>query len=898
MTMQLQAGTKLGPYEILAPLGAGGMGEVYSARDSRLGRDVAVKVLPQQFTGDSERTRRFEQEARAAGMLNHPNILTIYDIGSVDGNVYVVSELLTGRTLREKMKEDSVPVRKVVDYALQMARGLSAAHDKGIVHRDLKPENVFVTQDSRVKILDFGLAKLTSPEPVSGQHSVLQTIDPGTEPGMMLGTMGYMSPEQVRGRSVDHRSDIFSFGAILYEMLSSKRAFPGDSSADVITAILKGDPPDLAASGVQTPPGLHRVVQHCLEKDPEERFQSVRDLAFDLEMISGISGASSSVVTAAAAAESPRKSWMRSTFALPLALLLVFVIGSIAGRYSFPSKTTSVETSLPPQVSFQKLTDIPGREYEPSLSPDGKNFVYVSAPNGNQDIFLSRVGGRNATNLTQKSTADDYQPAFSPSGDQLAFRSERDGGGIFLMGASGESVRRLTDYGFFPNWSPDGKELVFSTVKNDPLHGGGGTQVWIINVQTGQKRMFLKGHDATAPAWAPQGNRIAYWGLKENSGQRDIWTVGESGKDPIPVTNDPPVDWNPVWSPDGKYLYYISDRSGSMNLQRIRIDQQNGKLLGQPENVVTPSAWIENVSFSTNPNQFVYAAFDTRSEIQKISFDPMQEKLTSLPQAVTSSTDLFDVAQVSPDGQWLTFFTVWPQQDIFVIRTDGSEKTKLTDDLYRDRYPSWSPDGKSIIFMSDRSGTYDLWIIQKDGSNLTRATNGPPLIWQPHYSPDAKTVLTNNEKGTYLFDASSNFPWHNPTMLPQLPSHPDNPFSGKVWSPDGKMIAGAAAPTNELILYTLENQQYKTIPLSQTTAFAQKSIAGWLSDQKRLLFFIGRTFYITDTDSGATRKIAELDADLSWAKLSSDNRTLYVQRYVSQSDIWMGTIQNPSPAKK
>ncbi len=891
--MQLKAGTRLGPYEILGPLGAGGMGEVYRAQDPRLSREVALKVLPPQFTGDSDRMRRFEQEARAAGMLNHPNILTIYDIGSVDGNVYVVSELLIGRTLRERMKESPIPVRKVTDYSLQMARGLSAAHDKGIVHRDLKPENIFITQDSRVKILDFGLAKLTAPEPASGQHSVLQTIDAGTEPGVMLGTMGYMSPEQVRGRNVDHRSDIFSFGAILYEMLSSRRAFPGDTSADVITAILKGEPQDVISSGVQLPPGLQHVVQHCLEKDPEERFQSIRDLAFQLEMISGISGTAASSASVPAAAQTHKNRTKLGL--LPLALLFVLVIGGFAGRYLFPSKSNPAASTSMPQVSFQKLTDIPGTEYQPSLSPDGKSFVYVSRQKGSADIFSSRVGGRSATNLTQNSSADDTQPAFSPSGDQIAFRSERDGGGIFVMEAGGESVRRLTDLGFFPAWSPDGKEIAFSTVNNDPLHGGGDATLWIVNVETGQKRVLLEGRDSTAPTWAPQGNRLAYWGLKGNSGQRDLWTAGVSGKDAVVVTDDSPVDWNPVWSPDGKFLYFISDRSGSMNLQRVPIDEQTGKLQGKPENVITPSAWIESISFSSNPNQLVYAAFDNRSEIEKMSFDPVQEKITSLPQDVTSSTDFFDVAQVSPDGEWLTFFTGWPQQDIYVIRTDGSEKTKLTDDHFRDRYPSWSPDGKSIAFMSDRSGQYEQWLIQRDGSGLTQATNDSLVSWTPRISPDGKYVITNNENGTYLFDASSGVPWRKSAVLPDLPGNAANPFSGAFWSPDGKSIAGVRVEaTDQIILYSVENRQYKLIAIPPRIGDREAALAGWFSDNRRFLFLSGRALYIVDTDSGSVRKIAELNADASWAKLSSDNRTLYVQRTQSQSDIWMATLHSPS----
>ena len=289
--MTLAAGSRLGPYEILSPLGAGGMGEVYRARDPRLGREVAIKVLPASFSADPDRLRRFEQEARAAGILNHPNITAVYDIGTHDGAPYVVQELLEGETLRSRLAGGAFTPRKALGHALQIANGLAAAHEKGIVHRDLKPENVFVTSDGRVKLLDFGLAKLTE-TPGSTGGTNLPTAAPATEPGMVLGTLGYMSPEQVRGKPADARSDIFSFGAILYEMLSGRRAFHGDSAADTMSAILLKEPVELSTSNRDVSPGLERVVHHCLEKNPEQRFQSARDLAFDLESLSDVSGLS------------------------------------------------------------------------------------------------------------------------------------------------------------------------------------------------------------------------------------------------------------------------------------------------------------------------------------------------------------------------------------------------------------------------------------------------------------------------------------------------------------------------------------------------------------------------------------------------------------------------------
>src|SRR5262249_46959275 len=286
--MTISAGSRLGPYEVVSPLGAGGMGEVYRARDTRLGREVAIKVLPPSLSADADRLRRFEQEARAAGVLNHPNITAVYDIGEHCGAPYVVQELLEGETLRQALAGAKLPPRKAIEYALQIAHGLAAAHEKGIVHRDLKPENLFVTKDGRVKILDFGLAKLVHAE-TGPEATGLPTVTGGTEPGVVLGTLGYMSPEQVKGKAADARSDIFSFGAILYEMLSGRRAFHGDSAAETMSAILREEPPDLSVTNQSISPGLERIVRHCIEKNPEQRFHSAHDVAFALEALPGLS---------------------------------------------------------------------------------------------------------------------------------------------------------------------------------------------------------------------------------------------------------------------------------------------------------------------------------------------------------------------------------------------------------------------------------------------------------------------------------------------------------------------------------------------------------------------------------------------------------------------------------
>src|SRR5687768_15220452 len=376
--MSLAAGTQLGPYEVMDLLGAGAMGEVYRARDTRLRRQVAVKVLPASIGNDPARLKRFEQEARAAGALNHPNIVAIRDVGHESGSPYVVSELLEGETLRERMGGMPLPPRKVMDYAIQIARGLAAAHEKGIVHRDLKPDNIFLTRDGGVKILDFGLAKLgRAPFAASFEDSVsaAPTCDPLTEEGTVLGTVGYMSPEQVRGQNADHRSDIFSFGAVLYEMLTGQRAFKGRSAVETLNAILKEEPPQITVANPPLPPALERIVYHCLEKNPAERFQSAHDLAFDIEALSSPSG--SGPRAALLPGESP---WQRARPALLAALIMALpAAGFLLARAA----------SHHPNPEYQRLTFRRGTVYGARFSPDGQ-VVYSAAWDGRKPELYAR----------------------------------------------------------------------------------------------------------------------------------------------------------------------------------------------------------------------------------------------------------------------------------------------------------------------------------------------------------------------------------------------------------------------------------------------------------------------------------------------------------------------------
>ncbi|HET8825418.1 MAG TPA: protein kinase, partial [Terriglobales bacterium] len=403
--MALTSGTKLGPYEIESPLGAGGMGEVYRARDTRLGRDVALKILPESFAHESDRLHRFEQEARAVAALNHPNILAVFDIGESNGAPYLVSELLEGETLRVVLDRGAIPPRKAIDYAVQIAQGLAAAHEKGIVHRDLKPENVFVTKDARIKILDFGLAKVAQKASAATSDGATMTSS-HTAMGVVMGTASYMAPEQVRGEQVDARTDIFAFGAVLYEMVSGKRAFRRDTAAETMTAVLKEDPAELTDTGHPVPPSLDRIVRRCLEKNPEQRFQSAKDLSFAL---SALSGTDSSAVAKIAPSG-------KRAHALPLSASLAVMVLIVAALAIW-----LLARHLGSEGRMQFAIPVTGEVSHMALSVDGSMLVFVSPKedSGLPVLFLQHVGSPDV--LMVPGTEGASYPFWSPDGAYVAF---------------------------------------------------------------------------------------------------------------------------------------------------------------------------------------------------------------------------------------------------------------------------------------------------------------------------------------------------------------------------------------------------------------------------------------------------------------------------------------------
>ena len=868
-TGQSLTGRVLGHYRILEPIGGGGMGIVYKAEDLRLARVVALKFLPPELTRDPEAKARFLQEARAASALDHPNICTVHEVGETDeGRLYLSMPCYDGETLRRRIERGPLSIDEATDIAQQIAKGLLKSHRRGIVHRDIKPANLVITSDGVVKILDFGLAKL------AGAAAITRT-------GSSVGTPAYMSPEQARGEDVDHRTDLWSLGVVLYEMVTGKRPFRGEHEQAVLYSILNEKPKPLTEARADAPAELEKIVGGLLAKDPADRYPSVDGA------LAGLKALRNEPMTATVRTDSfvvPKAPGVR-----PWVWAAVAAAAVVAGIGGFLLSRPGARAGADPLLaSYSRLTDQEGSETFPSLSPDGGELVYVKASSpGNLDLWHQRVGGSNPRNLTADSGFDDSQPAFSPDGQQIAFRSEREGGGLFVMGATGESVRRLTDAGYNPAWSPDGWKIAFATEGvEDPLERRTESQLWTVNLATGEKRLLVKG-DAVQPSWSPRGQRIAYWGLPADSSERILWTVPAQGGEPVRVTDGAYLDWNPVWSPDGRHLYFVSDRSGSMNVWRVPVDEDSGKVLGGPEPVTSSSQSLGLLSLSKD-GKLVYATNESRSNLVRLSFDPERGAVSGEPQPVTQGARTVRSAVASPDGRWVAFDTASPQEDLFIVRPDGTGQSQLTNDAARDRIPRWSADGSRILFYSDRGGEYGAWTIRADGSDLKAIPHGPGPLYSPLWSPDGRWLAGSLGNGSAaLVDLT--LPVERRLKLLPPPGR-GQVFSPTSWSADGGRLAGtvdAAEQTERssrlgIALYTLASGTYEKLTESGETP-------RWLAHGRGLIYLDAGRIFLLDLATGKPRPLLASSSGSAFTSVnvSPDDRTLFAVRASDEGDVWL-----------
>ncbi|HJU92616.1 MAG TPA: protein kinase [Pyrinomonadaceae bacterium] len=1358
----LVPGSAVGPYQIIRPLGSGGMGDIYLAEDTRLGRKVALKALPTAFTKDPERVRRFQLEARAASALNHTNIITIYDIGQMDHLHYIAMEFVDGETLRQRMRAGRLTIDHALEVALNAGTALLAAHEAGIVHRDIKPENIMLRADGVVKVLDFGLAKLAESKVIVSEASTLFQ----TQQGIVIGTAPYMSPEQARGITVDPRTDIWSLGAVLYEMVGGCPAFEGPTTSDVIAAILGREPVPLVRHRPEVPTELEWIIKKALRKDRDERYQTAKEFLADLKNLAQnpssqmsrariaidslailplqnnysdqsmeyfSDGISESMINSLSqlpdlrvmawstvshykgrqidprqagreldvravltgrvmhsgdnmaikvemvdvndgsqlwgggcackpsdildietqisceisekllhhltneerkqlarrptdnveayhsylkgrycwnkrtdedvkkaieyfkkaieadptyalayvgladaylvlgsfgiATIAPKDAFPKAREALiraleiddtlaeahaslayclgnydwnwasaeiefkralalkpgyatahhwygfiylasmgrldeaiaeakrgheldPLALpvssnigLLLYLarrydealeqfsrnlemdrsfvythweraltyeqcgryqeaIGgfqkaielsgtsvlprallartyALCGRrseasalldeltelstqtYVSPYRIAAIHAALgdkdrafkwlehayegrdpwliwlavdpvvdslrsdkrfddllhrmgltepgrlfgvrrldaalesdqastipkrrraaalqggaliigallliglafvlfkfllgtktestPPSYNFEQLTFQSGPEFFPSLSPDGKSIAYASRASENWDIYVQTAGSGSAINLTQNSSADDSQPAFSPDGNRIAFRSEREGGGIFVMNASGDAPSRVIDFGYSPSWSPDGAHILVGTEKiPQPSTRPTKSQLWKIDLRTGERQRISEG-DALQPTFSPNQKRIAYWSRSSRYGQREhIWTIPVSGGEAVAVTDGSFTDLNPVWSPDGKYLYFSSNRGGSSNIWRVGIDENTGVTSGRPEAVTAIGATTSVLHFTVSRNgQLAYSAQTEIRNLRSVAFDPAQGTVGN-PVSITQGSMQLWFPDPSPDGQWLAAYSMGQQRHIFVMRTDGTEPRDLTPDDQRYYWPRWSPDGQRIAFSSRRTGDYELWIMNRDGSGQRRLTHGGGAHYSP-WSPDGSMIAYSihvPKNDCIIMQPDQAWSDQRFTYLSAL-GDASLSFEGWSWSRDGKKLAGIKHLPNGVHsgigIYDLESKTYDWL-----TDFGDWPI--WLNDSRRLLFVSQGNLFLFDTQTRKYQQVlvvTDQDVDIGSPAISHDNRTIYFTYVAAEADIWL-----------
>ncbi len=759
--MSLATGTKLGSYEILAPLGAGGMGEVYRARDTKLGREVAIKVLPSSFASDPDRLARFEREARLLASLNHPNIGAIYGVEESGGVVALVLELVDGETLADRIGKGSrlraagasarqagLEMGEALAIARQIADALDAAHERGIVHRDLKPANIVLTPDGTVKVLDFGLAKegTGSAGPAGSDLSHSPTLIGPTLDGVLLGTAPYMSPEQARGKSVDKRTDIWAFGCVLFEMLTGRRAFSGETTSDTIAAILEREP-DWTQFPAPTPPHVLRLVRRCLDKDPKRRLRDIGDARVELD------GA------LAPGAETERQSDRPSWWAWAVAAILVAVASSVATSLVLRMNGMRAASKAPPSMAAtiaSRLTNYGGNESDAVLAPDGRSFVFVSDHNGTPDIWLRQVSGGDPVRLTNDEALE-TNLAYTPDGEAIYFaRIEGNGASIWRMGALGGQQQRVlsavpTDGTIIStnvtpqvfSLSPDGRRMAFharGALTVSDVDGAGGRTL-AENVLTSAGR----------PAWSPDGRRLAFvrGGLFAPGNLFVVDTATGRERQVTHFTRSIEGVSSQAWLPDGQHLvvsYVPSSRQQAPGDLGI-LDSDDGSIVRL---TLAVSDGLSNPSVSADGSRLIVSASHYEREVWKVP-------LGSDPDANgRAAIRLMDAAR---DPMW-TFVTRDGRTLLFNSPTSGSRNlwtwelsgrsaprqiTAIANDVIG--HSSLSPDGSRVAFVSNATGNSDIWTQSVDGSNLRPLTSDAPADSWPVWSPDGRWVAYSSLRG-------------------------------------------------------------------------------------------------------------------------------------------------------
>ena len=880
-------GQTISHYQILEKLGSGGMGVVYKARDTHLDRFIAIKVLPPQKVEDADRKRRFVHEAKAASALNHPNILHIYDIAQADGIQFIAMEYVPGKTLDQVIGRKGLRLNELLHYAMQITDALAKSHSAGIVHRDLKPSNIMITSDGLVKILDFGLAKLT--EGIDSSFAETATLErdeqPHTGEGMIVGTLAYMSPEQAEGKPVDGRSDIFSFGSVLYEMVTGQRAFGGNSKLSTLSAVLREEPKLISAIVPGAPPDLEKIITRCLRKEPERRWQHAADLHVALaelrqepEAGSGISGA----IAVDRSRRITRWAWISAL------AVVVLLIGTLVSLWVLHRKTEA--TAPPPKIV--PFTSYPGSESQPAFSPDGRQiaFVWAGEADNNPNIYVKLIDSGTPLRLTN-STAPDSSPTWSPDGSRIAFSRKSPDGGIFVVSALGGPERKLADTEAVGiDWSPDGNFLAVSEHHSpaEPF------SLFLLSLDSGEERKLtsapkISPFDDFFPAFSPDGRTLAFI-RQSNVDVRDIYVLPVAGGEPRRLTFDARRIDGLAWTADGGSIVFSSWRAGIPGLWKMSVRS------GTPESLMAGAGNIESVSISRQGHRLAYTQSNLNTNIWRIE-GPAVRRRNNRPTKLIASTRGEADAQFSPESKKIAFNSDRTgSPEIWVCDSDGRNAVQLT--FFGGPHtgaPQWSADGRHIAFDSRPGGNPDIYVIGSEGGAPRRLTTEPSIDIVPSWSKDGRFIY-------FASDRTGDFRiWKVPSEGGQAKQVTKEGGAFAQESKDGKFLYYAKsydAPG----LWRVPVEGGDEIPIFD--AFPQESATAWaVADQE--IYFIAPVRQNADTRSSikyviesfslANRRTVpfaalEKDPDLEGPSLaiSPDERwILYSQIDQSGSDIML-----------
>jgi serine/threonine protein kinase len=744
---QLKPGQVVGTYEITALLGRGGMGEVYLAEDKRLRRRVALKVLPSSVTKDVSRLHRFEQEARAASALNHPNIIAIYEICEASSTMMMAAEFVEGETLRQRLNFAALSLNEVLTISIQIADALSAAHKAGIIHRDIKPENIMIRPDGYVKVLDFGLAKLSEPTSATAPAAV-STQKTRTGSGVVIGTVGYMSPEQARGQAVDARSDIFNFGAVIYEMVAGQKPFIGETPSDIFAAILKDEPVSLSQLAPETPAELERIVNKALQKNREERYQVVKDLLLDLKALKedlDFQAKLHNKSTASSITDAGGKHHTTRAVVIGVALVVLITTGVIA-LYKFVNRTRPVAADAPQVLKTTQVTFSPGFDGYPSLSPDGKSVAYSSDQNGKFEIYVKQLSEISGELQLTNDGQQNFQPSWSPDGQRIAYHSRRRGG-VWVVPALGGAPKQLSEFGARPVWSPDGSFVAFQSespgaeLSNSRVMPPG--TIWIMSSQGGKPKQITQpgnpdgGH--SAPSWSPNGKRIVF--EASNFADVTVWTIGIDGTGLRKIIHGT----QPIYSGDG--IYFMGRYTGESDLSRVPVSS-TGEPIGEPTTVLQAR---EGASFSgpvVSPDgkKILYSANRIESNLSTVSLLANGDAAGPPSIFASDTSSRNTLPRFSADGKKIAF-NRWRRttgNHIWIGDADGKNLTQITNNPRGEAQANWLPGGEKVAFLSENADKrLMLWTVSIVTGKQEPLLDLGPGIQYATLSPDGNYVAYN-----------------------------------------------------------------------------------------------------------------------------------------------------------